>query len=56
MEATVPRQMTGWKKTEAMPMLLEQAEETLHGGHGATSDGGLEEDQRQCCCSLTKPG
>ena len=42
-EATVPCQMAGWKKTEAMLLLRGQAEETLHGGHGAMSDGGLEE-------------
>ena len=34
------------KKTEAMLLLLEQSEVTLHGGHSAMmSDGGLEEDR-----------
>ena len=41
----MPCQMAGWKKTEATLLLLEQAEETLHGGHGAMSDGGLEDDR-----------
>ena len=41
----MPCQMAGSKKTEAMLLLREQAEETLHGGHGAMSDGGLEEDR-----------
>ena len=42
MAATVPCQMTGLNKmTEAMLLLREQAEVTLHGGHGAMSDGGL---------------
>ena len=41
----MPCQMAGSKMTEAMLLLREQAEETLHGGHGAMSDGGLEEDR-----------
>ena len=44
-EATVPCQMAGSKMTEAMLLLREQAGVTLHGGHGAMSDGGLEEDR-----------
>ena len=37
--------MAGSKMTEAMLLLREQAGVTLHGDHGAMSDGGLEEDR-----------
>ena len=40
----MPCQVAGSKKTEAMLLLREQTEVTLHGGHGAMSNGGLEED------------
>ena len=33
-------------KTEAMLLLVEHAEEMLHGGHGAMSGCGLEQDDR----------
>ena len=45
MEATVPCQVAGSKKPEAMLLLREQAEVTMHGGHGAMSNGGLEKDR-----------
>ena len=42
LESAGSMQRSGSKKAEAMLLLLEQAEVTLHGGHGAMSDGGLE--------------
>ena len=42
----MPCQVAGSKKTEAMLLLREQTEVTLHGGHCAMSNGGLEEDDR----------
>ena len=42
----MPCQMAGLNKMpEAMLLLVEQAEVTLHGGHGAMSGGRLEEDR-----------
>ena len=42
-EARVSRRMALWKSTEGGLLLVEQAAVGLHRGHGAKSDGGLEE-------------
>ena len=53
LESAESMQRSGSKKAEAMLLLLEQAEVTLHGGHGAMSDGRLEEDRGNAAAPRT---